>query len=281
MKYIQPSMFQISQIYTSKRYARPVETSKSEQINKSRAYNILKKIVLGYLTYLMTVRPIPRCESKHSLFWRLLEKESEPRIKSEYNLFFSVRYLNDTSYIAVRTTIFQCVYTAIKCIDVKGNRWTKVIMILFMNMAILHTMSLCFLHKQLAAFSILYDKNIDIGSYNVVESCIGYESLYTETGTYANNDVSEERDISMSSIEATTKILYKDSFLEKRTQCDTMACAGMDSESNAINSCEFLQEYCIQQGFDIVYFTFMSHLYHWIYWRRMCIYCNCARLYFI
>ncbi|KAL0091842.1 hypothetical protein J3Q64DRAFT_1695978 [Phycomyces blakesleeanus] len=50
-------------------YAPPVATNNPEQISNSAAYDIL--ILLGYLTHLMTIRPVPRCEGEYSTFWRV------------------------------------------------------------------------------------------------------------------------------------------------------------------------------------------------------------------
>ncbi|KAI9030900.1 hypothetical protein CLU79DRAFT_360928 [Phycomyces nitens] len=73
-----------------------------------------------------------------------------------------VHHLDNTSYIAICITSGQLVYTVIECIDADGDKWAKVIMLIYTVMSVLQTISLIVLHKQLAAYSIHYDKDIKI-----------------------------------------------------------------------------------------------------------------------
>ncbi|KAI9030895.1 hypothetical protein CLU79DRAFT_731889 [Phycomyces nitens] len=74
-----------------------------------------------------------------------------------------VHFLDNTSYIAICITSGQLVYTVIECIDADGDKWAKVIMLIYTIMSVLQTISLIVLHKQLAAYSIHYDKDIKLG----------------------------------------------------------------------------------------------------------------------
>ncbi|KAI9030925.1 hypothetical protein CLU79DRAFT_732053 [Phycomyces nitens] len=73
-----------------------------------------------------------------------------------------VHYLDNTSYIAICITSGQLVYTLIECIDADGDRWAKVIMLIYTVMSVLQTISLIVLHKQLAAYSIHYNEDIKL-----------------------------------------------------------------------------------------------------------------------
>ncbi|KAI9030894.1 hypothetical protein CLU79DRAFT_360716 [Phycomyces nitens] len=72
----------------------------------------------------------------------------------------SVHYLDNTSYLGICITTGQLVYTVIECIDADGDRWAKVIMVIYMMMSVLQTISLWVLHKQIAACSIYYAEDI-------------------------------------------------------------------------------------------------------------------------
>ncbi|KAI9030891.1 hypothetical protein CLU79DRAFT_884011 [Phycomyces nitens] len=74
----------------------------------------------------------------------------------------SIQYLDTTSYTAICVTAGQLVYTIINCIDSEGDRWAKVIMLIYMIMSVLQTTSLIVLHKQPVAYSINLDGSIDI-----------------------------------------------------------------------------------------------------------------------
>ncbi|KAL0091841.1 hypothetical protein J3Q64DRAFT_1725569 [Phycomyces blakesleeanus] len=76
-------------------------------------------------------------------------------------------YLDATSYTEICITIGQLVYTVIECIDTQGDRWAKVIMIIYMTMSVLQTVSLWCLHKQISALTILYDEDINIVIYEI------------------------------------------------------------------------------------------------------------------
>ncbi|KAI9030884.1 hypothetical protein CLU79DRAFT_831405 [Phycomyces nitens] len=74
----------------------------------------------------------------------------------------SIQYLDNTSYIAICVTAGQLVYTIINCVDAEGDKWAKVIMLIYMIMSVLQTTSLIVLHKQPVAYSIYLDKYIEI-----------------------------------------------------------------------------------------------------------------------
>ncbi|OAD70891.1 hypothetical protein PHYBLDRAFT_170975 [Phycomyces blakesleeanus NRRL 1555(-)] len=67
--------------------------------------------------------------------------------------------MDDTSYIEVFVTIGQLFYTTVECMDIDGDRWAKVIIIIYTIMSVLQTSSLLLLHKQIAAFSIYEDRD--------------------------------------------------------------------------------------------------------------------------
>ncbi|KAL0076843.1 hypothetical protein J3Q64DRAFT_1771098 [Phycomyces blakesleeanus] len=62
--------------------------------------------------------------------------------------------MDDTSFIAIFVTVGQLFFTTIECMDIDGDRWAKVIIIIFTTMSILQTFSLLVLHKQTMTFSI-------------------------------------------------------------------------------------------------------------------------------
>ncbi|KAI9030889.1 hypothetical protein CLU79DRAFT_869748 [Phycomyces nitens] len=78
------------------------------------------------------------------------------------NQLHSIQYLDTTSYTAICVTAGQLVYTIINCIDSEGDRWAKVIMLIYMIMSVLQTTSLIVLHKQPVAYSIYLKGSIDI-----------------------------------------------------------------------------------------------------------------------
>ncbi|KAI9022735.1 hypothetical protein CLU79DRAFT_835108 [Phycomyces nitens] len=126
----------------------------------------------------------------------------------------SVHYLDNTSYLGICITTGQLVYTVIECIDADGDRWTKVIMIIYMMMSVLQTISLCVLHKQIAACSIYYAKDIAYdksAKKNVTSSDDGFSNKDETT--------SGDRPIS-DSPKTTPEGTETDSLLEKKTLDD-------------------------------------------------------------
>ncbi|OAD69689.1 hypothetical protein PHYBLDRAFT_172322 [Phycomyces blakesleeanus NRRL 1555(-)] len=71
----------------------------------------------------------------------------------------TVHNTDETSYVEIFVTIGQLFYTTIECMDIDGDRWAKLIIIVYTAMSILQTFSLIVLHKQTTAFSIKDDKN--------------------------------------------------------------------------------------------------------------------------
>ncbi|OAD72166.1 hypothetical protein PHYBLDRAFT_147143 [Phycomyces blakesleeanus NRRL 1555(-)] len=67
--------------------------------------------------------------------------------------------MDDTSYVEIFVTAGQLFYTTIECMDLDGDRWAKVIIIIYTTMSILQTLSLIMLHKQMSAFSIKEDED--------------------------------------------------------------------------------------------------------------------------
>ncbi|KAL0075301.1 hypothetical protein J3Q64DRAFT_1775889 [Phycomyces blakesleeanus] len=67
--------------------------------------------------------------------------------------------MDDTSYVESFVTIGQLFFTTIECMDLDGDRWAKVIIIIYTTMSVLQTVSLVMLHKQTMAFSIKDDKD--------------------------------------------------------------------------------------------------------------------------
>ncbi|KAI9027543.1 hypothetical protein CLU79DRAFT_582996 [Phycomyces nitens] len=67
---------------------------------------------------------------------------------------------DETSYIEIFVTIGQLFFTTIECMDIDGDRWSKVIMIVYTAMSVLQSASLILLHKQTTSFSIKDDKEL-------------------------------------------------------------------------------------------------------------------------
>ncbi|KAL0078988.1 hypothetical protein F4703DRAFT_1878160 [Phycomyces blakesleeanus] len=65
--------------------------------------------------------------------------------------------MDETSYVEILVTIGQLFFTTIECMDIDGDRWAKVIIIIYTSMSVLQTGSLIALHKQTMAYSIKND----------------------------------------------------------------------------------------------------------------------------
>ncbi|KAL0076542.1 hypothetical protein F4703DRAFT_1946149 [Phycomyces blakesleeanus] len=68
-------------------------------------------------------------------------------------------HIDDTSYVETFVTIGQLLFTTIECMNIDGEKWVKVIIIIYTAMSILQTVSLVVLHKQISAFSVKYYPN--------------------------------------------------------------------------------------------------------------------------
>ncbi|KAI9030896.1 hypothetical protein CLU79DRAFT_842665 [Phycomyces nitens] len=71
----------------------------------------------------------------------------------------ATHYMDDTSYIELSVTIVQLVNIVVECIDEDGDKWVKVVMIIYTIMSVLQTLSLMILHKQSMVLSILYERD--------------------------------------------------------------------------------------------------------------------------
>ncbi|KAL0088426.1 hypothetical protein F4703DRAFT_1846086 [Phycomyces blakesleeanus] len=132
----------------------------------------------------------------------------------------SAHYLDNTSYMGMCITFGQLAYTIIECVDADGDKWAKVIMIIYMIMSVLQTTSLWILHKQIAAFSIYYDKPINYeGSEN-------YDKPINYRGSEDYDKQKDEDDIIINPMGDSSSlfeqimprlndILYENSFLDK------------------------------------------------------------------
>ncbi|KAI9005839.1 hypothetical protein CLU79DRAFT_723890 [Phycomyces nitens] len=73
--------------------------------------------------------------------------------------------IQDKSFSQTAFTIVQLGYTVYECIEGSGQKWSKVVMIIFMIMSILQTISVYVLPTQVAAYSIKavakYPKDIE------------------------------------------------------------------------------------------------------------------------
>ncbi|KAL0087559.1 hypothetical protein J3Q64DRAFT_1733417 [Phycomyces blakesleeanus] len=65
--------------------------------------------------------------------------------------------IDGSSYVEIIVTISQLFYTTVECMNIDGDRWVKLISIIYTAMSVLQTFSLVVLHKQTAAFSIKDD----------------------------------------------------------------------------------------------------------------------------
>ncbi|KAL0087801.1 hypothetical protein J3Q64DRAFT_1697583 [Phycomyces blakesleeanus] len=82
--------------------------------------------------------------------------------------------VDDTSYIEIFVTIGQLFFTTVECMDIDGDRWAKVIIIIYTTMSVLQSVSLLALHKQTMAFSIKVDEVEE-------KSCAEDSKISTET----------------------------------------------------------------------------------------------------
>ncbi|OAD72184.1 hypothetical protein PHYBLDRAFT_170081 [Phycomyces blakesleeanus NRRL 1555(-)] len=67
--------------------------------------------------------------------------------------------MDDTSYLEIFITIGQLLFTTFECMDLDGDRWAKLIIIMYTIMSVLQTLSLLMLHKQISTFSIKEDED--------------------------------------------------------------------------------------------------------------------------
>ncbi|KAL0085408.1 hypothetical protein J3Q64DRAFT_1743579 [Phycomyces blakesleeanus] len=77
-----------------------------------------------------------------------------------------VHRLDDSSYLETFATIGQLFFTTIECMEIDGDRWVKVIIIIYTIMSVLQTVSLIALHKQTSAFSVFKDANTKTSAKN-------------------------------------------------------------------------------------------------------------------
>ncbi|KAL0085407.1 hypothetical protein J3Q64DRAFT_1743568 [Phycomyces blakesleeanus] len=79
------------------------------------------------------------------------------------NQLETAHYIDNIPYIEIFITIVQLFFTAIECMEIDGDRWVKLIMIIYTIMSVLQTVSLIALHKQTATFSVIkYDRFVII-----------------------------------------------------------------------------------------------------------------------
>ncbi|KAI9024500.1 hypothetical protein CLU79DRAFT_747488 [Phycomyces nitens] len=109
----------------------------------------------------------------------------------------SIQYLDTTSYIAICVTAGQLVYTIINCIDAEGDRWAKVIMIIYTMMSVLQTTSLIVLHKQPVTYSIDFTEYIGIQEkfcYSSTDSDSETNSERAQSATIGSDHKNEEEE---------------------------------------------------------------------------------------
>ncbi|KAI9027565.1 hypothetical protein CLU79DRAFT_717077 [Phycomyces nitens] len=78
---------------------------------------------------------------------RYLSTDTIDKLESAHNM-------DETSYMEIFVTIGQLFFTTIECMDIDGDRWAKVIIIIYTAMSVLQSTSLFMLHKQSMSFSI-------------------------------------------------------------------------------------------------------------------------------
>ncbi|KAI9020158.1 hypothetical protein CLU79DRAFT_755959 [Phycomyces nitens] len=84
---------------------------------------------------------------------RYLPKEMLIKLRTVHNI-------DNTSYMETLVTIVQLFFTTIECMNVDGDRWAKVIMIVYTAMSVIQTGSLLILHKQTEPFSLHYNSDV-------------------------------------------------------------------------------------------------------------------------
>ncbi|KAL0078963.1 hypothetical protein F4703DRAFT_1878029 [Phycomyces blakesleeanus] len=84
---------------------------------------------------------------------RYLKTEMISKIRTSYNV-------DNISYIETFITIVQLFFTTIECMDINGNKWAKLIMIVYTAMSVIQTLSLVILHKQTEPFSLHYNEDV-------------------------------------------------------------------------------------------------------------------------
>ncbi|KAL0078989.1 hypothetical protein F4703DRAFT_1878161 [Phycomyces blakesleeanus] len=90
------------------------------------------------------------CESQgkiHPTSLRYMSIDMINQLETAYNT-------DNTSYVELFVTIGQIFFTTLECLNLDGDRWIKVVLIIYTATAALQTVSLLVLHKQTTAFSI-------------------------------------------------------------------------------------------------------------------------------
>ncbi|KAI9027442.1 hypothetical protein CLU79DRAFT_832825 [Phycomyces nitens] len=90
---------------------------------------------------------------------RYLSTDMIDKLESAHNT-------DEISHIEIFVTMGQIFFTSITCNDTDGDRWVKVILIMYTLMSVLQTASLFILHKQTTAFSIKDDQELSSEAIN-------------------------------------------------------------------------------------------------------------------
>ncbi|KAI9030883.1 hypothetical protein CLU79DRAFT_831404 [Phycomyces nitens] len=109
--------------------------------------------------------------------------------------------LDDTSYTQRCVTVMQIMYIVYECIGGRGDRWSKLIMIIYTIMSILQTASLAALHTQTTAYSIHYKSDI---THNVSNTSNTPKPTSHDSALHQENTIRDPRDF-----------LYQGSFLHQ------------------------------------------------------------------
>ncbi|KAI9027516.1 hypothetical protein CLU79DRAFT_739538 [Phycomyces nitens] len=112
--------------------------------------------------------------------------EYQTTIRPSYTRYLSINMLDqlirsnnvdDTSYLELCITFGQIFFTVVECLEIDGNKWAKVIMIIYTAMSVFQVLSLFILHKQSMPFSIYYGQDIS------------WEKLIADRGIYYLKDL--------------------------------------------------------------------------------------------
>ncbi|KAL0088427.1 hypothetical protein F4703DRAFT_1927156 [Phycomyces blakesleeanus] len=118
--------------------------------------------------------------------------------------------LDETSYTERCVTVMQIMYIIYECIGGRGDRWSKLIMIIYTIMSILQTGSLIALHTQKTAFSIHYKSDI---TYTKLNNTSGFNES-SSNGTIKSTK-RESKSHPESKVRDHRNILYQGSFLHQ------------------------------------------------------------------
>ncbi|KAL0074899.1 hypothetical protein F4703DRAFT_1891504 [Phycomyces blakesleeanus] len=112
--------------------------------------------------------------------------EYQTTVRPSYVRYLSISMLNqltasynvdDTSYFEVCVTLGQIFFTVVECMEIDGDKWAKVVMIIYTAMSVFQVTSLFALHKQSMPFTVYYDQDLS------------WQKLIEDRGIYVIKDV--------------------------------------------------------------------------------------------